>query len=222
MSCCCPHNVAAGRLFSRVARLYSRRYRRAGLEPCQRHLVEGLQRAGIAGATLLEIGSGVGYLHQHLLEAGAARALGVDLAERMIAEARAQAERRGLATRVDYLVGDFVAIADSVNNADVTLLDKVICCYPDAETLVRKSLAKTRRVYAFTLPRDRWYTRAGATLMAAVLRLIGSRFRPYVHDPRRVEAWVRGAGFRKQYENQTPVWLTQVYVRVPPPAREHP
>ena len=40
-----------------------------------------------------------------------------------------------------------------------------------------------------------------------------SPFRIYVHDPRRIEGWIAATGFKKRYENQTAIWLTQVYVR---------
>ena len=45
------------------------------------------------------------------------------------------------------------------------------------------------------------------------MKLVGSDFRPYVHRPGDVEAWVRGAGFQKRHEATTAIWLTQVYVR---------
>jgi magnesium-protoporphyrin O-methyltransferase len=152
-------------------------------------------------------------LHQHLLDQGAACATGIDLAEKMIGQARELAQARGLADRTDYRVGDFIEIADRIEDADVTILDKVLCCYPDAEALVKKSLAKTRRVYAYTLPRNRWWMRVGAKIMAAVLWCFGSPFRSYVHDPKLIEAQVTAEGFEKRYENQTAVWLTQVFVR---------
>jgi magnesium-protoporphyrin O-methyltransferase len=211
-ACCRPDSADTGKFFSLFAGLERRRYLRSGLETSQRQLIEGVTRAGIEGASLLDIGSGVGYLHQHLLKHGLARATGVDLSERMIEEARQLAKSLGTAERTDYRTGDFVDIADTLSPSEVVILDKVICCYPDPETLVCRSLAKAQRVYAYTLPRDRWYTRAGAALIAVFMRLLRSRFRPYVHDPARVDGWVISAGFRRHYEAQTPVWLTRVYV----------
>jgi magnesium-protoporphyrin O-methyltransferase len=213
MACCCLHNCDTGRLFSRFARRYRKRYEKKGFEPSQRQLLEGIRHAGIGGARLLEIGCGVGALHQRLIEDGALSALGIDLSERMLNEARDAARVHGLVDRTEYQQGDFVEVTDSVEPADVTILDKVICCYPDAEGLVQKSLARTRRVYAYTIPRNRWITRIGAELLAVGLRLLGSRFRSYVHDPRQVEAWVRAEGFEKRYANNTFIWMTEVYVR---------
>ncbi len=216
--CCSLHARSTGRCFSRFARRYRRRFERRGLEPSQRHLVAGLDRVGAQGASLLEIGAGVGYLHQMLLERGADSAVGIDLAPEMVAQAEDRARAHGLAARTRYLCGDFLELADAVAEADVTILDKVICCYPDADGLVHASLARTRRVYALTYPRDRGFVRFAVTAASLALRLVRSDFRPYVHDPDRVVQWITGAGFVKRYENRTPVWLTQVFERVVPAA----
>jgi magnesium-protoporphyrin O-methyltransferase len=214
MPCCCQSQVCGtGRFFSRFARRYRKRYLKKGLEDTQRQLVKGVTQAGVIGATLLEIGCGVGFLHQTLLKSGAASALGIDLSERLLAEAALLAREQGLAEHVHYRQGDFVELAGEVAPADITLLDKVVCCYPDAAALVNASLAKTRRVYALTYPRDRLITRLGVRLMACLFWLVRSPVRNYVHDPVQIETWVRAAGFRKAYQNQTLLWLTQVYVR---------
>ncbi len=176
-------------------------------------MITGLERAGLNGASLLEIGCGVGYLHQSLLELGAGEAVGIELSERMLEEAKALSKKRELSERVQYLQGDFVVLADQLSQADVTILDKVICCYPDAEGMVSRSLDKTGRVYALTIPRDRWYTRMGVRLAAVFLWLIRSSFRSFVYDPHRIEDWITERGYRKVYENVTPIWLTQVYAR---------
>ena len=213
MSCSCPHSRSGSRVFSHYARRYRRRFEKKGLEASEKRLVEGIERAGFANASLLEIGSGVGYLHQYLLQRGAASAVGVDLSPKMVQEAEALARKNGLAERTRYRVGDFVEQAENFDAADVVILDKVICCYPDAERMVRTSAAKARRVYAYTIPRDRWFNRLFIALGALLLRLFRSNFRSYVHNPKQIEAWMSEAGFTKRYENQTLVWLTSVYVR---------
>lgn len=213
MSCCCVPSSGIGKFFGHFARRYRRRYERRGFEATQRQLLEGLHQAGYAGASLLEIGCGVGYLHQQLLRDGAMRALGVDISEAMLTQARELARAAGLADRVEYRQGDFVELAGDVGSVDVTVLDKVVCCYPDAEALVTKSLAKTRRVYALTYPRDHGFNRVGVRVLGFFLWLVRSTFRSYVHDPRRIEGWITATGLKKRYENQTAIWLTQVYVR---------
>ncbi len=213
MSCCCPEARSASKFFSFFARNYRKRYAKKGLEPSQKQLVDGLRQADFQDASLLEIGSGVGYLHQTLIEEGAASAVGIDLSPRMISEATAGAEEKGLSDHVRYIVDDFVGIEEVLEQADITILDKVICCYPDADGLVHKSLGRTRRVYALIYPRDRWFLRAGSRFIAGVFFLLRVQFRNYIHDPTMIEAWITIEGFNKKYENQTTAWLTQVYVR---------
>ena len=213
MSCCCPHSNSANRFFSFFAGRYRRRFEKKGFEPSQKQLMEGLEQAGYQGAKVLEIGSGVGHLHQTLLEQGAASAVGIDLASKMICEARKWADERELTDRTDYIEGDFMEIADSVMDADVTVLDKVVCCYPDAEGLVYASLDKTNRVYALTYPRNRWYVRMVMGATGWMMKIMRSDFRSYVHDPELIEKWIREAGFDKIYQNNNLVWLTQVFIK---------
>lgn len=210
---CCGHNRAAGRFFSLFARNYRKRFEKKGFTPSQNHLLEGLQQAGYIGASILEIGSGAGNLHQTLLERGASSAVGVDLAPKMIDEARGWAHERNLDSQVEYRLGDFVEMADTVAPAGVTVLDKVICCYPDADALVHKSLDKTQRVYALTYPRYNWFSRAISQIMAGVFWLVRFDFRNYIHNPVQVRQWITGEGFRPIYQNATRVWQTEVYVR---------
>lgn len=66
MDYCCPHDIGAARLFSRLARRSRRHYEKRGFLKSQYQLLEGLTQTGLTGASLLEIGCGVGYLHQHL------------------------------------------------------------------------------------------------------------------------------------------------------------
>ena len=101
----CP---GTGRFFSREAPRMMRRYRRRGLEAVQRKLLEGLTVAGVAGASVLEIGCGTGELQRRMLAAGAGSAVGIDVAGGMIEQAQVAAQREGLQERATFLVGDAV------------------------------------------------------------------------------------------------------------------
>jgi len=210
---CCGHNRATSRFFSWFAGGYRERYEKKGFEQSQKNLLQGLQQAGYQGATVLEIGSGTGNFHQSLLLKGAATATGVDLAPKMLEQARIWARDRDLESRVDYRLGDFVDLAKDVDVADVTVLDKVVCCYPDADSLVHRSLEKTRRVYALTYPRYMLFTRVMSKIMGAIFWLVRFDFRNYIHNPELIASWVNDAGFRRIYQNHTLLWLSEVYVR---------
>ncbi|MFK5914374.1 MAG: class I SAM-dependent methyltransferase [Woeseiaceae bacterium] len=213
MSCCCPHSKSGGRLFSFFAHSYRKRFTKKGFEPSQQQLMAGLEQANYQDATVLEVGSGVGYLHQTLLQQGASSAVGIDFSVEMLKEAQTWADEKKLTDRVQYIQGDFIELLDQVEPADITVLDKVVCCYPFAELLVNSSTVKTKRVYALTYPRNRWFIKVAIEIMALFLKLSGSDFRAFVHNPDDIEKWILQAGFKKTYQQQTFIWLSQIYTK---------
>ena len=132
MSCC----SATDRFFSFFAKFYAWKLEKKGFEKSQQKLFEALNVTGFKDQSILEIGCGTGYFHQSLLQAGAARARGVDMSEKMIAYARRLAAKKGLDEITEYETGDFVEDQDHYKNHDLILLDKVICCYPDPDKLI--------------------------------------------------------------------------------------
>jgi len=214
MSCCVANHVAGtDRFFSWFATRYHKRYRKQGLEYTQRQLLQGLIRSGLTGVSVLEPGCGVGYLHQTLLRHGAVSATGIDISHAMIDQARVQANESGVEDRVQYHCADFVDIADTLPRHDIVVLDKVLCCYPDADALLDAAAGKSLRTLALTYPRPHLFAKLAMVLGAACTRLIGCGFRGYVHDPARVEERLRSHGFRRNYEDRSAMWLTEVYDR---------
>jgi len=218
MNCCnkpsCANGVGAnsiGDFFSKEARNFLKRSKRRGLEKSQKNLVEGLSKAGISDKSILEIGCGVGYLHSRLLLGGARSAFGVDISEEMLRLAKMYMKELGLEDKTDYLQGDFAEISEAVKPSDILILDKVICCYPEVENLVEKSIAKTKSIYAFTLPRDAWWVKSGMTVVIRFLKLFGSKFHPYFHDHAIVNGRLANNGFTQIYHNQTLAWETYVF-----------
>ncbi len=213
MPCHCAHDQAAARLFSRFAHHYRRRFARGRFEPIQKRLLQALEEAGFQGAEILEVGCGVGALHLHLLQRGAARATGIDLSPQMIDEARDWARQQGVEHRVNYHVGDYLEWAERLSATDITVMDKVICCHPLGPELVAAALPRTRRLLALSYPRINWLTRAGAGMVNALMRLLGSDFRVYLHDPQRIEAVATAYGFEKRHQAHAGLWQVQLFQR---------
>ena len=210
MDCCAADNPI-GRFFAGSAKRTAKRFRKKGLAKDQRRLMEGLKQIGFIGQSILEIGCGVGSFHLTMMVSGATLAVGVDLSEAMLAQARLLADEMGHASHTLYRSGDFAAVESEIEQADVIVLDKVVCCYPDAERLIRLSLGKTRRTYALTYPRINVLTRLAFTCAQAGLWLVRSKFRPYLYDPSDIERWISENGFKKAHEARGPFWLSQVY-----------
>jgi len=211
----CDHCLGIEKEFdARTARGDLRRYRRKGAPAATRILVEELSRRGVQGRTLLDIGGGVGAVQHALLAAGAARATSVDASSAYLAAAREEAERRGLAERIEGLYGDFVELAPRLAPADIVTLDRVLCCYPEMEALVSASAARARRLYGLVYPKDHRWIRAASALMNVVLRLRRSSFRVFVHATRKVEDVLAAHGFRREVlRGSGPLWQVAIFSR---------
>ena len=212
MNCCSRHTGAAQRCFGWMAKMYERRYRRKGLDDHQLQIVGTLESLGLEGVSLLEVGCGVGVLHQTLLEKGAATALGIDLAPRMLELAENRAEQRQLSERTEYKTGDFVEMSDGLDAADIALLDKVVCCYPAPGELISAVMKCTRKTVALTYPRKHLLGELSNRLWNFGFWLFGSDFRSFIHDPAYVQRSIEKRGFHRVFNSDSVMWHTQVYV----------
>jgi hypothetical protein len=197
----------------RAARDDLKAYRRSGPGKTTRWLIEGLEAGGVGGMTVLDIGAGIGAVHQQLLADGAVSAIDVDGSPAYVTAAREEAARRGTADRIHYHVGDFVELAPAIGESDIVALDRVICCYPDMPALVRLSVARAQRRYGLVYPRDTWWIRTGASLLNGLARLARQRVRAYVHRTIDVDAIVLAAGFTPRFRRRGLFWQVAVYER---------
>jgi magnesium-protoporphyrin O-methyltransferase len=174
-----------------------------------------IRDAGLDGSTFMDLGCGTGELIVRALEAGATRATGADLSSEAIAMASELVEEAGLRDRTDLWVGD--AAVEALDPHDVVVLDKVICCYPDADALIARSTAASERIYAFVIPESRGFWGLLARTRWFVFGIMewiqGDRLMRFVHDRQDVEAKVLAAGFQPLHTGRQFVWFVGVYAR---------
>lgn len=167
-----------------------------------------------SGDSVLDIGAGVGVLDFELLAKGAAAATLVNAAPAYLDAAGREAQRRQLTDRVQRVVGDFTSLADSIGVADVVMMHRVICCYPDHASLLRAAAEHAGRMLAFSYPRDHWYIRAWLFVQNVGRRVFGNGFRTFVHSPMAMNTLITQDGFERVHRARTFVWSIDVYLRV--------
>jgi magnesium-protoporphyrin O-methyltransferase len=209
----CGCNGFASIFDERTARVDRDRYRRRGPDRTTAMLLDLLRARGVAGASLLDIGGGIGIVDHELLRAGARRAVLVDGSEAYLEVARAEAEAAGLADRMTFVEGDFTRVAHTIEPADVVTLDRVICCYPEVRALVDRSAERARRLYGLVLPLDRWYARLLVRLENLWYAATRSPYRAFAHSNVVVDARAAAAGLRPVDERRTWLWRVVVYER---------
>lgn len=193
----------------------ARWYRRFGLDGTARRLVGFLAQRNISGATAVDVGGGVGVLSLALLKAGVKRVVTVELSSAYDQTAGDLAREAGFEKRIERRVLDFAEQADGLPPADAVVMHRVVCCYPDYESLVAAAASRAGRLLAFSFPRRTWWIRAGATVMNAVGGLRGSEFRGYVHRPERLVAAVEGQGLRQTLDHEGWFWCVAGFERAP-------
>ena len=103
--------------------------------------------------SVLEVGGGVGAIQLELLRAGAAATVNAELSPAYEPYAAELADEAGLGGRTERRVVDFARQGSESQAADVVILHKVVCCYPDYETLVGQASSHTTHQLALTFPR---------------------------------------------------------------------
>jgi len=216
MHCCRGVDYpAAERQFGpRVAERDIRNYQRKGPDRATRLLLNGLQESRLRAEKLLDIGGGVGVVSFELISRLAlTRATLVEASPSYLDMAQREAEKRGWSDRLHLVAGDFSGIAERIEPADVVTMHRVICCYPDYESLLRQALSHCRERFAFSYPRDRWYIRVWLAMDNLRRRIFGNSFSVFVHPPAAMHAIIREAGFDPVNQRATAVWSIEVYGR---------
>jgi hypothetical protein len=204
-SCCNPRGC--DQFFSpRFARRVARRYRKRGLDPVARRMVEFLEQRGIEDATVLEVGGGVGELQIELLKRGAARAVNLELSLAYEEEADRLLLEAGLEGRAERRLHDIAVDREGVEPADVVVLHRVVCCYPDYERLLGAAADRARRLVVFSYPRRNAVTRLFVAGQGLIFKLLRKEFRTFAHPPPAMLAVLGERGLRRTFAHSGLVW----------------
>ena len=211
---CSAHCAATDRLFgAKTAEGDLRRYRRKGADRHTRLMLEELRRWPVAGASLLDIGGGIGVLGLELMVSGARQVVQVDASAAYLAATQRQFAERGWSDRLQAVPGDFATLTRQIDPADIVTLDRVVCCYPDYERLLARASGCARTALALSYPRDRWYVRAVIALENLWRRITQDAFRAFVHPPTRLATVLERSGLRRVARRGTAIWVVDLYRR---------
>jgi hypothetical protein len=190
-----------------------KRYRKDGPASSTQALIDALIAEGVDGASLLDIGAGIGAIQLGLLAAGASRAESVDVTEAYVEAARGEAALRGFGDRVAGRVGDFVALAAEIPPADIVTLDKVVCCYGDMPALLGRAAERAGRVLGLVYPREAWWNRFAARALAAWGWLTRDPTRWVLHRHADIDAVLGREGFERHDIRRELIWQISIYRR---------
>jgi len=165
-----------------------------------------LESHGVEHASVLEVGGGVGEIQIELLKRGAARTTNLELSPAYDGEAARLLRETGFEGRAVRRLHDIAADPQSVERADVVVLHRVVCCYPDYERLLRAAADHAHRLLVFSYPPRNSISRLLTGAQNLFFRLRRSEFRTFAHPPARMLAIVEERGLRRTHAHHSLVW----------------
>ena len=176
-------------------------------------MAEFLATDGLTGATVLEIGGGVGEIGIELLRHGAAAVTSLELSSAYDEEAERLATEAGVSDRVRRRIVDIAASPAEVDAADLVVLHRVVCCYPDYERLLGAAADRCRRRLAFSHPPRNPLSRTVVATENAASRLGSKRFRVFAHPPAAMVRVVADRGLRPVLAHRGTLWQVEGLAR---------
>ena len=215
MTCCTHYCAAEAQFGSARAQSDLRQYQRRGPIGVTRVLLAELRRRPLQDKQLLDVGAGISVISAELAGSGLAGTTVAEASPPYLEVARQVVEPRYRSGASRFVLGDFALLAETLPDADVVTLDRVVCCYPDANALLQAAASKTRQLLVFTYPRDRWDVRAVVALQNLWRRIKGGTFRVFVHPAKEMRAAVERNGLVRIARRGTFIWVVDVYGRAP-------
>ena len=203
--CCDPRGC--DQFFSpRFARRVAKRYRKRGLDKTARQMVEFLHGRGLDGATVLEVGGGVGEIQLELLKRGAERTVNLELSPAYEHEAARLVQEAGVQGRVERRIHDIAVDPATVEPADIVVLHRVVCCYPDYERLLGTAADHARCLLVFSHPPRNLMSRAIIAAQNVGFRLARREFRTFTHPPAAMLSVLEQHGLQRTFTRHGIPW----------------
>jgi hypothetical protein len=203
--CCNPRGC--DRFFgARFARHMAKRYRKHGLDPTARRMVDFLESRGLDDATVLEVGGGIGEIQLELLERGAERTVNLELSAAYEDEAARLARVAGVDGRVERRIHDIAVDPTAVEPADIVVLHRVVCCYPDYERLLGAAADRARRLLVFSHPPRNLISRSILGAQNLGFRSLRMEFRTFAHSPPAMLRVLERHGLRPTFVHRGIPW----------------
>jgi magnesium-protoporphyrin O-methyltransferase len=191
---------------ARFAKRVAAGYRKRGLTRSEQTIVELVTQGGVQGATVLEIGGGVGEIQLELLRRGAASTTNLELSPGYEPEAAALIEEAGVGGRVQRRLLDIATDPDAVEPADIVVLHRVVCCYPDVAPLLGAAADHARHQLVFSHPPRNAMSRSVVATQNLFFRMGSRDFRTFAHPPDAMFAVLAEHGLQRRGGHNGRVW----------------
>jgi magnesium-protoporphyrin O-methyltransferase len=107
---------------------------------------------------------------------------------------------------VERRLHDIALDPDGIEAADIVVLHRVVCCYPDYERLLGAAAQHARRLLVFSYPPRNVVARLFVAAENFVFRVLRMEFRTFVHPPSAMLGLLDERGLRRTFAHHAVVW----------------
>ncbi len=188
-------------------------YHTNGPQETTRILVSALTNRGVEDQSLLDIGGGIGAIQHELFKAGISYATNLEASQDYLRICQEEAERQGHGGKIHHLHGNFAQM-ENLPISDIVTLERVICCYPDMESLMHMACQKARHLLGLVYPHEAWWVKLGMDMIYNLkFRLTRNPFRVYLHSTEKVHNLVLSYDFKEVFFRKSGAWQIFVYAK---------
>ena len=207
---CC----GAERIFdSKKAKKQKSSFLKKGAKGSTRKLIHLLSNFAMTDKTLLDVGGGVGAIQWSFLENGGKATTDIDASQAYIRIAREIAEAKNVVDKTAFINSDVTDQDGKIAPHDFVTLDKVVCCYPDYESLLLTATDNCNEVLALSMPISGIISRFFSSIGNFWLYMNKVPFRSYVHSRKTVDNFIQKKGFKLVHNKLSFPWHVLVYLR---------
>lgn len=203
MNCC---DQGYNRIFrGAYVRREAQTFRKRGLDKRQ----QAFLKQNLKGKSILDIGGGIGALSLTALQQGASRAQLIEISSDYLKTANTLSKAMGFQEQLTLQQGDFMLLSAEVSN--IVVLDRVVCCYPDATGLLAKAALHSREYLIYTEPTHNWFSWFAKTLINTSMWLVRNPYRFFRHSSEELEKAATGCGHELVQKTQFGFWQLNVF-----------
>ncbi|MHA2105279.1 MAG: class I SAM-dependent methyltransferase [Candidatus Hodarchaeales archaeon] len=187
---------------------YFKEYEEKGIPKTADIQINSIADANLVSA--IDVGSGPGVIMMEMLNRGVHFVKGVDLSPKMIEITQEQISLKKLEDRTEIVHGSFLDIEPV--NIEAVSLHRVLCCHPDREAMLRKSLNHNPELITLTSLRDWNLFRFLLRTLKGFRKLFRRKFfLPFIPRFNEIDKQLKKEGFQLVNSYKSLFWITNTY-----------
>jgi len=183
---------AVGKFFNREAKRWGKRQDKGGIPYSAMKHVDAMVDNSVS--SVIDVGAGPGIILLEMIEKGVESGVAVDLSKEMCIEAERRVKSNQLEDRVEVIQGSFLEM-DTPKTEGVSL-HMVLCCHPDLEAMLRRSMKNDPKIVAITVPRSFWILRHFVNLVMNIKDFFSKGFRFFVYKEADIISQMDQGGYK--------------------------